>query len=124
MLTQGLYERRILVVEDEPYVAMMIQDVLAEHGCAVEGPVSKVSDALAIANSKLLHGAVLDINLGNEDTYIIASHLRQNAVPFMFATGYGGEGVRADFLSELTLSKPFSEVELVKALDKLMQKME
>ena len=99
---------RLLVVEDEAMVAMMVEDQLTDLGCIVIGVVASVASALkAIEQSAtVLDAAVLDINLGGDKAYPIAERLMELGIPFIFATGYGVSGVAPDFTQVPTLSKP------------------
>ena len=80
--------RRILVVEDEPLLAMLLEDVLGEHGARVVGPAFNLAQGLSLAESAEIDGAILDINLGGQESYPIANVLHARAVPFLFATAY------------------------------------
>jgi len=104
--TSPLAGLRILVVDDEPLVAMMIEDLLADFGCEVVGPVGSVAEALALVEAGGLSGALLDVNLGGELVYPVAEALRDANVPFAFVTGYAGLGVAADFAAAPMLRKP------------------
>ena len=89
----GLTGKRILVVEDEPIVAMCLEDMLQGFGCEVIGPAARLDEGLSLAASETLDGAILDVNLGDARSYPIADFLGSLAVPVLFATGYG----RADY---------------------------
>ena len=97
----------ILVVEDEVLVALMISEMLNDLGCAVAGSAGTVCDALALAQSSDLDGAILDLNLGGEPVYPVADALAVKGVPFVFLTGYGAGGIEPRFADVLTISKPF-----------------
>jgi CheY-like chemotaxis protein len=103
----GLAGRRILVVEDEMLVAMLVEDLLLELGCQVVGPASSVSGALALAANERLDGAILDVNLGTELAYPVADALKRAGVPFVFVTGYGQRGLTDAYEGHPTLGKPF-----------------
>ena len=100
---------RLLVVEDEAMVAMMIEDQLTDLGCIVVGVVASVSAGLAAIEEKAsrLDAAVLDINLGDEKVYPVAGRLTDRGIPFIFSTGYSLAGIDAEFARTPTLSKPF-----------------
>ena len=100
---------RILVVEDEAMVAMMVEDMLLDLGCVVVGIAGTVEKAVAMigAGELALDGAVLDINLGGEKVFPVADALTARHVPFIFATGYGTEGVDRRYVGRPTLTKPF-----------------
>ena len=85
----NLTNKRILVVEDEVVIAMMLQDMLAEMGAVVVGPAYNLKSGLELAKYSEIDGAVLDVNLGNGTSADIADVLASRKIPFMLATGYG-----------------------------------
>jgi two-component sensor histidine kinase/DNA-binding response OmpR family regulator len=97
---------RILLVEDEALVAMMIQDYLSEFGYQVLGPVCTASEAAAKARDGHFEAAVLDINLGDGAVYPIADILTARGVPFVFVTGYDAESIEPRFRKIPILQKP------------------
>lgn len=99
--------RRLLVVEDEVFVAMLIEDVLEGAGGAVIGPAARVDEALALIEAENPDGALLDVNLGGELVYPVAEALARLEIPFVFVTGYGAEGIAAPFKGRPTIKKPF-----------------
>jgi CheY-like chemotaxis protein len=113
---QELSNRRVLVVEDEMMIAMLIEDMLDEFGCKLVGPATNVPRALELIAKEKVEIAVLDLNLGGEDTYAIAEALQQKNVPFIFATGYGSTGVRQEHGNRRVLQKPFQARDLESAL--------
>jgi CheY-like chemotaxis protein len=106
--------RKVLVLEDEPVVAMLVEDMLVELGCIVVGPASRLDDALAMAEREELDLAVLDINLGRVDSFPVAEILRQRSVPFIFATGYGDRAT--PFPAAPVVAKPYRADDLYAAL--------
>src|SRR5512140_3995081 len=88
---QGL---RVLVVEDEMMVSMLIEDMLSDMGCTVVGPASRLDEAIALAKASEIDCAVLDVNLGGQPIFPLADLLRERGCPFAFATGYGDAGIR------------------------------
>jgi len=111
-----LSNRRVLVVEDEMMIAMLIEDMLEEFGCTLVGPATTVSRALDLIAKENVEIAVLDLNLDGQDTYAIADALRQKSVPFIFATGYGSTGLRQEYGNRPVLQKPFQAQALESAL--------
>ncbi|MBS0411741.1 MAG: response regulator [Proteobacteria bacterium] len=99
--------RRLLVVEDEVFVAMLIEDVLEGAGGAVIGPAARVDEALALIEAENPDGALLDVNLGGELVYPVAEALARLEIPFVFVTGYGAEGIAPPFKGRPTIKKPF-----------------
>ncbi|RYY25596.1 MAG: response regulator [Sphingomonadales bacterium] len=112
----GLAGLRILVVEDEPVVAMCLEDILEELGCVTIGPANRLSEGLALAEGEL-DAAILDINLAGERSNAIAELLRARGVPFAFASGYGSppEGFGAPMIE-----KPYRTTDISRALSALM----
>jgi PAS domain S-box-containing protein len=105
---------RVLLVEDEALVAMMIQDSLGEFGFQVIGPISTASDALAAARDSHFDAAVLDINLGDGLVYTVAEILAKRGVPFVFVTGYDAESIDGRFSGVPILQKPIERDALQK----------
>jgi CheY-like chemotaxis protein len=98
---------RILLVEDEAMVAMIIEDTLSDLGCEVVGPMSSVEQGLAAVASERVDGAFLDVNLRGRLVYPVAEALAARGVPFAFVTGYGEQGIDARFRGVPVLTKPF-----------------
>lgn len=109
---------RLLLVEDELLVAMMVEDMLIDLGCVVVDVAGTLSQGLAlVADTALaLEGAVLDVNLGGENVYPIAEVLAARGIPFIFATGYGIAGIAAAFSHVPALAKPYSPPALERLL--------
>ena len=113
---QGL---RVLVVEDEMMVSMLIEDMLSDLGCTVVGPASRLDEAIELANSAAIDCAVLDVNLGGQPIFPLADLLRAKGAPFAFATGYGDAGLRDVDKGSPVLQKPFREADLARVLGEL-----
>ena len=99
-------EPRVLLVEDEALVALMMQETLTEFGFQVVGPVGTASEALSAARDSQIDAAVLDINLGDGLVYTVAEILAVRGVPFVFVTGYESDSVDARFQDVPILQKP------------------
>jgi CheY-like chemotaxis protein len=110
---------RVLVVEDEMMVSMLIEDMLGDLGCQVIGPASRLDEAIALAESSDLDCAVLDVNLGGQPIFPLADVLRKRGAPFAFATGYGDAGLRDVDRGSPVLQKPFRESDLARVLGEL-----
>jgi CheY-like chemotaxis protein len=108
---------RVLVVEDEMLIAFMVQDMLQDLGHEAVGPAMRLDEALALARFAAVDAAVLDVNLGEAKSFAVADVLRERGVPFIFATGYGRQGLDAGYRDTLTLDKPFTPADLKRALD-------
>ena len=116
---QSLEGLRVLVVEDEMMVSMLIEDMLSDLGCTVVGPASRLEEAIALANASELDCAVLDVNLGGQPIFPLADILRAKGAPFAFATGYGDAGLRDVDKGSPVLQKPFREGDLARVLIEL-----
>ncbi|HEY1425216.1 MAG TPA: response regulator [Caulobacteraceae bacterium] len=109
--------RRVLVVEDEMMIAMLVEDMLCELGCAVVGPVHALEAALDLARSDDgLDAALLDVNLAGQPVFAVADALRAKGVPAIFSTGYGDAGLRDVDRGAQVLQKPFRAGDLARAL--------
>ena len=97
---------RILVVEDEPLISMLMQDWLQELGCEVAGPAMTEQAAFDYLNKGSLDAAILDIHLQGWETYGLAGALRDRGVPVAFASGDGGPSAPG-FENHPVLRKPF-----------------
>jgi len=115
--TPVLAGRRILVVEDEMMIAMLVEDMLTELGCSVVGPAHALAEALALAQSEPgLDAALLDVNLAGQPVFPVADALREKGVPAIFSTGYGDAGLRDIDRGSPVLQKPFRSGDLARAL--------
>jgi CheY-like chemotaxis protein len=110
---------KVLVVEDEMMVSMLIEDMLSELGCEVVGPASRLDEAMALAKEAEIDCAVLDVNLGGQPIFPLADLLRERGAPFAFATGYGDAGLRDVDRGSPVLQKPFREGDLARVLGEL-----
>lgn len=99
--------RRLLVVEDEPLIAMLLENWLTELDCDVIGPAHSVDAALVLLESTKPDGAILDVLLGKGTSFPLADILVQRAIPILFASGHGNAGLEARFANFPTLSKPY-----------------
>ena len=114
-----LSERRVLVVEDEALVAMLVEDALLDAGASVIGPAATVAEALALLERETPDAAVLDLNLAGETSTPVADALAARGVPFVVATGYGADGLPPGHASVPVLAKPYDPDDLTAALDRL-----
>jgi DNA-binding response OmpR family regulator len=119
---QGGEKLRVLVIEDEALVAMMIEDVLAELGHDVVGLAGRLNVALELASELSIDFAVLDLNLNGERTDPIAACLRSRGIPFVFATGYGTAGVNESWSGVPVVQKPFQPKDLSAAIEAALRR--
>ena len=113
---------RVLVLEDETLVSMMVEDMLLDLGCEVVGPFAKLDQALAFVGSGegVIDAALLDVNLGGERSFPLAEVLAQKEVPFVFTTGYDESGMPEAWRGRPSLRKPFMMGEMAEALRKAL----
>ena len=119
-MTSPLSGRRVLVVEDETMVAWLLEDMLADLGCAVVGPAAHVNQALAMLDAEAIDAAVLDVNLNGQNSYPVADALAARGVPFVFSTGYHKDSLPNSYQSFPVLQKPFDRLKLGDTLAKLL----
>jgi CheY-like chemotaxis protein len=108
---------RILVAEDEYFIAEEIVELFEEAGANVIGPAQTVDDAMALVSAgKPLHGAVLDISLHGEMVFPVADELVRRGVPFVFTTGYDESTLPARFSTVTRCEKPVDPSKILGAL--------
>lgn len=115
--TEAAPERqRILIVEDEPFIALALEAMLEELGFDVAGSAAQVSGALELIGRERIDGAILDVNLGSQTIDPVADVLAARACPFFFTTGYSISGLPARHAGRTVLQKPFGLEQLITAL--------
>lgn len=116
-MSNGLKGRRVLVVEDEALVAMLLETMLEDLGCEPVGPIGTIDDALAaIGRGEPLDVALLDVNVAGREVFPVAEALAARRVPFAFSTGYGEGGLTEAWRGHPTVQKPFTETAIRSAL--------
>ena len=118
-MTLPLSSRRILIVEDESLVAMLLETILEDMGCVTVGPISNIEDALTLLSGDeagTLDGALLDVNVAGREVFPVAEVLKARGVPFVFSTGYGQGGLPDEWRNQATIQKPFTEAAVEQAL--------
>jgi CheY-like chemotaxis protein len=108
---------RVLIIEDETLIALLLEDMLTDLGCTILGSASSVDAAIEILDRTPPGVAVLDINLGGEKSYAVAEALAKRGVPFIFSTGYADGRLDAPWQDRPMLQKPFGQEQLAKALE-------
>jgi CheY-like chemotaxis protein len=107
---------RTIVVEDEPLVRLMTEDILVAIGCVISAAASSLAEALTHIAATEFDLAVLDINLDGTEVYPAAELLRGKGTPIIFVTGYGRRGVHDAWHDFPILQKPFSLRDLEQAI--------
>ena len=113
-----LERKRILVLEDEPLIAMMLEDILVELGCLVVGPASDIAGAEALVGDAAIDAAILDVNIGDRTSHPVAELLQARRIPFLVASGYGD----AEALPSASgaLNKPYRQENVMLALELIL----
>jgi CheY-like chemotaxis protein len=105
----------VFLVEDEAMIRMMVADMLEELGFSVAAETGEINEAIKLAGSTEFDIAILDVNVNGKVISPVAELLRARNRPFIFATGYGAQGVPEDFRDRPALQKPF-QIESLKSL--------
>jgi DNA-binding response OmpR family regulator len=119
-MTAVLEGIRVLVVEDEYLVAILIEEILQKAGCVVKGPIPRLREALEAVNHDDYDAAVLDVNLAGEQINPVADALSERNVPFLFVTGYGASALPDEYAHRPHICKPFRMAELICALSNVV----
>jgi CheY-like chemotaxis protein len=107
---------RVLLVEDESLIVMLVEDALTDFGCEIAGVASRFDDAVKKARVLDFDIAILDVNLNGLRTFPIAEIIRSRGIAFVFATGYGAMSIPEGLNAVPVLQKPFAAPELERAL--------
>ena len=108
--------KRVIVVEDELMIRMLLQDMLDDLGHTLAGEAGRIDEALALARQAEFDIAILDVNLNGQPISPVVEVLVARGLPFVFATGYGQRGVPEPYRKTPTLQKPFQADALARAL--------
>ena len=111
---------KVLLVEDEAMIAMMVEDLLGDLGCHVIGTAGGLEQAFALAEREAFDCAILDVNLGGQRVDPFVDLLKARGAPFIFATGYGVAGVREEDRDWPVLLKPINGRRLGEALGRVV----
>lgn len=116
MVSPGRQSKRLLVVEDDILIALMIQEMLQELGHVVSASASQLDHALTLAETQQFDGAILDLNLDGASSFAVADMLAANGIPFVFASGIERRLLPERFSGVAVVGKPFGQDDLVDAL--------
>jgi DNA-binding response OmpR family regulator len=112
---------RILVLDDEPLISMLMEDWLNELGCEVVGPARSLEHGLDLASKAEFDAAILDVNLGGQNSFSVANTLKLRGIPFAFATGDSGVDKTSGFADPVLLNKPFDFAQVKAVVGKLLK---
>jgi len=110
---------RILVVEDEPLIAMMLAQMLNEFGCEYIGPIGNRKTALECARTEEMDAAILNLVIGGEKAYDVAEALAARGIPFGFASGVHRDGFAKEWFDRPYLEKPFTSADVWRLLSQV-----
>lgn len=110
-------EKRVLIVEDEPLIAMDIQSHFLENGWVVVGPVGSIEQALKLIDTDMPSLGILDINLHNQNSYTVAEKLQQRQIPVIFLSGEDGADRPKHLAAMTVVSKPVDYFKLQAAAE-------
>ena len=120
MLIGESKSRRILIVEDEMLIALNLEDRLVQLGHIVVAMATRIPEALKLAAESDIDLAILDLNLSGLSSLPVADVLRSRGIPFMFATGYGSNGLTESYRNEVVLGKPYGVSDLQNAINNVI----
>jgi CheY-like chemotaxis protein len=120
--TKSATGRRVLVVEDELMIRMLLDGMVTDLGHTVVGEAGGIEDATRLAKEAEFDVAILDVNLNGQPITPVVEILIQRGLPFVFATGYGARGVPEAYRANPTLQKPFQSEALAQAIDAVAPK--
>lgn len=115
-IASGFEGYRVLIVEDEILVAMLLEDMLRDLGCQIVATTARQAEALSVIAGETVDAAILDVDLAGEPSFPIAEALAAKAIPYVFSTGYAAADLPADFRSAPVLPKPFGSADLTAVL--------
>lgn len=113
-------KQRVLVVEDEYLIRMLLEDMLEELGYDMAAGVGTIAEASEAATKGDFHAAILDVNLDGQEIYPVADILAQRGLPYLFVTGYGERSLPEPHGARPALQKPFHAEQLKAALAGLL----
>ncbi len=112
---------RILIVEDSIFIGLALQDMCDSLGWMLIGPAVTIADGMRLAGAEAIDAALLDVEIGNSQSWDIAAVLQQRSIPFAFTTGHSLAGVLpARFASAPILRKPFRMAGVEQMVDALL----
>jgi DNA-binding response OmpR family regulator len=114
--------KRVLMVEDEMLVALLLEDYLMELGFDVIGPAMRLEEAMELAGANDIDFAILDINLAGKQSFPVADVLKERGIPFMFASGYGASGLIERFAGACVIRKPFDAQDVQRGMQTVLDR--
>lgn len=111
---------KVLIVEDEALIAMLLEEMLADRGFLVAGVAATLEEGEQLAGALDIDAAILDVSLNGSHVFPVAEKLSERSIPFVFTTGYGEAGLPRQWSDRPVFTKPYDITELTEALAQLM----
>ena len=111
-----LLGRRVIIVEDDPYITLALEETLTDFGLVVAGSARNVTQALRLVQTVPFDLALLDVNIGQEKIDPVADAIAARGQPFIFTTGCGRAGLPEAHLERAVVEKPFYVEEILRTL--------
>jgi CheY-like chemotaxis protein len=121
MTTSPLPGGSVFLVEDEVMIRMMVADMLEELGYSLAAEAGEINEAIRLAGSTEFDIAILDVNVNGKVISPVAEVIQSRNRPFVFATGYGAQGLPEEFRNRPTLQKPFQMETLAQVLSSTLK---
>ena len=121
---RGVLEgKRILIVEDEFLLAVLIEETLQSFGCETIGPFTRLELGLQASRQESFDMAILDINLNGKMVYPLADELLARGIPYVFLTGYAAKDLPEAYRSQNRIQKPFDSNVIRETLEQLFSRL-
>lgn len=111
---------RVLIVEDEALIAMLLEEMLADRNYQVVGHAADLAQGCEMARNLSFDAAILDVSLGSEEVFPVAEILRERGIPFIFTTGYGAAGLPHGWAGSPVFTKPYDIGPLTDTIERLV----
>jgi len=118
----ALKGRRILVLDEDPAIAMLLAEMVRSFGAEVVGPAKDIPEALALIAEERIDAAILDVKIGGKATYAIAKELTRRGTPFAFASGNKTPRSVKRFAPAAVVTKPYSAPHILRVLSELIER--
>lgn len=113
---EDLRDMRVLIVEDEYYLAAELAEALCDRGAEIVGPVATLEDAIRAIEADRIDRAILDVNLRGKMSFPVADRLEAAGIPYVIATGYSADSLPERFRAKPRIEKPFRVEAVAKML--------
>lgn len=117
----GQKAKRVLIVEDDVLIAMHLEYLLTSLGHDVVDQATRIETGIEAARNSDIDLAILDVNLAGTKSFPVADILRQRSIPFVFATGYGSDGLVDGYRNDPVLQKPYAKEDLERTIAQVLR---